>query len=54
MKLLLDTHVLIWSAGNPERLSKTEVPINFTRFYRKSIAEFGIQGLVPTDYYLGQ
>jgi len=22
MKLLLDTHLLLWAAGNPERLSK--------------------------------
>ncbi|MGS2722568.1 type II toxin-antitoxin system VapC family toxin [Porticoccus sp. GXU_MW_L64] len=27
MKLLLDTHVLLWAAGNPERLSAKVLPL---------------------------
>ncbi|BAY07982.1 type II toxin-antitoxin system VapC family toxin [Calothrix sp. NIES-2098] len=42
MKLLLDTHVLIWSAGNPEKLSQKvrNLLIDTNNLWFASIASF--------------
>lgn len=48
MKLLLDTHLLLWAAGSPERLSATartllEDPENELFFSAASLWEIGIK-----------
>lgn len=56
MKLLLDTHVLLWAAGAPERLSeetclKIEEPDNEIAFSAASIWEIAIKsGLGRDDF----
>ena len=49
MKLLLDTHLLLWAASNPSRLSKTarallENPENELLFSAASLWEIAIKG----------
>ncbi len=56
MKLLLDTHLLLWSAGQPERLSASartllENPHNLLVFSAASLWEVTIKrGLGRTDF----
>ena len=56
MKLLLDTHLLLWSAGQPERLSASartllENPHNLLVFIAASLWEVTIKrGLGRTDF----
>jgi len=56
MKLLLDTHVLLWAAGSPERLSATarvllEDPQNELLFSAASLWEIVIKcGLGRSDF----
>ncbi|GAC1411637.1 MAG: type II toxin-antitoxin system VapC family toxin [Burkholderiaceae bacterium] len=56
MKLLLDTHVLLWAAGAPERLSQTarsilQNPENQPMFSAVSLWEITIKhGLGRTDF----
>lgn len=56
MILLLDTHVLLWAAGNPERLSTTaremlEAPDNELLFSAASVWEIAIKfGLGREDF----
>ncbi len=56
MKLLLDTHLLLWAAGAPERLSPTarvllEEPDNELAFSAASIWEVAIKrGLGRDDF----
>ena len=56
MKLLLDTHVLLWAAGDPKRLSKTarrliENPENELLFSAASLWEISIKrALGRTDF----
>ncbi|AJE22457.1 type II toxin-antitoxin system VapC family toxin [Azotobacter chroococcum] len=56
MKLLLDTHLLLWAAGSPERLSATtrtllEAPENELFFSAASLWEIAIKrGLGRNDF----
>lgn len=56
MKLLLDTHLLLWAAGNPDRLSITaraliEAPENELFFSAASLWEIAIKhGLGRSDF----
>lgn len=56
MKLLLDTHLLLWAAGQPERLSKTALalltdPANELMFSAASMWEIAIKrGLGREDF----
>ena len=56
MKLLLDTHLLLWAAGQPERLSRAartllEDPGNELLFSAASLWEVAIKrGLGRTDF----
>jgi PIN domain nuclease of toxin-antitoxin system len=56
MKLLLDTHLLLWAAGQPDRLSATavkliEAPRNELLFSAASIWEVAIKrGLGRSDF----
>jgi PIN domain nuclease of toxin-antitoxin system len=56
VKLLLDTHLLLWAAGNPDRLSATarellESPDNELLYSVASLWEIGIkQGLGRRDF----
>lgn len=56
MKLLLDTHILLWAAGNPERLSKEAYELlsdkdNELFFSAASTWEIGIKnGLGRDDF----
>lgn len=56
MKLLLDTHLLLWAAGTPERLSSTarallEDPLNEPLFSAASLWEITIKrGLGRADF----
>jgi PIN domain nuclease of toxin-antitoxin system len=56
MKLLLDTHLLLWAAGSPDRLSAAartllEDPENELFFSAASLWEIGIkQGLGRADF----
>ncbi len=56
MKLLLDTHLLLWAAGDPERLSITaraliEAPENELFFSAASLWEIAIKhGLGRSDF----
>lgn len=56
MKLLLDTHLLLWAAGSPDQLSKEarlllEDPLNELMFSAASIWEIAIKrGLGRTDF----
>lgn len=56
MKLLLDTHLLLWAAGSPERLSAAarcllEDPTNELLFSAASLWEIAIKsGLGRTDF----
>lgn len=56
MKLLLDTHVLLWAAGTPDRLSETarlmiEDPTNELHFSAASLWEITIKrGLGRSDF----
>lgn len=56
MKLLLDTHLLLWAAGSPERLSATtrtllEAPENELFFSAASLLEIAIKrGLGRNDF----
>lgn len=56
MKLLLDTHLLLWAAGQPERLSTTalallEAPDNELLFSAASLWEIAIKrGLGRDDF----
>ena len=58
MKLLLDTHVLLWAAGSPERLSATarvllEDPQNELLFSAASLWEIVIKcGLGRSDFHV--
>jgi len=56
LKLLLDTHLLLWAAGSPERLSATtrtllEAPENELFFSAASLLEIAIKrGLGRNDF----
>ncbi len=56
MKLLLDTHLLLWAAGSPDRLSATarsllDAPLNELVFSSASLWEIAIkQGLARPDF----
>lgn len=56
MKLLLDTHLLLWAAGNPERLSENarmliNAPANQLFFSAASLWEMAIKnGLGRADF----
>lgn len=56
MKLLLDTHLLLWAAGEPNRLSATarkliDTPANELLFSAASVWEVAIKrGLERTDF----
>lgn len=56
MKLLLDTHLLLWAAGSPEQLSGTarqllEDPLNELLFSAASLWEIAIKrGLGRSDF----
>lgn len=56
MKLLLDTHLLLWAAGNPDRLSPSaraliEAPENVLLFSAASLWEIAIKrGLGRDDF----
>ncbi len=56
MKILLDTHLLLWVAGSPKRLSKEtrrilEDPLNELLFSAASLWEIAIkQGLDRSDF----
>ena len=54
MKLLLDTHLLLWAAGNPERLSSKakdllEDPENLLLFSSASLWEVAIKASLGRD-----
>jgi PIN domain nuclease of toxin-antitoxin system len=54
MKLLLDTHVLLWAAGQPERLSKAakrllDDPENQLLFSSANLWEIAITGALGRD-----
>ncbi len=50
MKLLLDTHIWIWSVGEPERLSFHEAPLTFD--VAQALSTINLPHADPADLFL--